>query len=75
MADLADMDVGGELRKARDEAGLSQEKLAEKAGITRVYVSQLENNLKSPTLDVFVRVCKAVKVQPSEMMARLERGK
>jgi transcriptional regulator with XRE-family HTH domain len=69
------MDVGGELRKARDEAGLSQEKLAEKAGITRVYVSQLENNLKSPTLDVFVRVCKAVKVQPSEMMARLERGK
>jgi hypothetical protein len=33
----------------------------------------LERDLKSPTLDVFARLCKAIKVLPSEMMARVER--
>lgn len=68
------MQVGDELRKAREEAGLSQEQLAGKADITRVYVSQLERNLKSPTLDVFMRLCKALKIAPSRMMARIEKG-
>jgi transcriptional regulator with XRE-family HTH domain len=73
LVDLKVMDVGGEIRKARDGARLSQEKLAEKAGITRVYVSQLENNLKSPTLEIFMRICTSLKVRASEMMARIER--
>ncbi len=67
------MDVGGELRKARDEAGLSQEDLAQKAKITRVYVSQLEQNKKSPTLHVFFRICKALHASPSKIIARIEK--
>lgn len=67
------MEVGDELRKARDEAGLSQEALAEKAGITRVYVSLLERNKKSPTLEVFQRLCDALQIAPSKFMARIEK--
>jgi transcriptional regulator with XRE-family HTH domain len=66
------MDVGKHLREAREAAGLTQTQLAEKADVHRTYVSMLERNEKSPTLDVFFRLCKALKVSPSKMMAHIE---
>lgn len=42
------------LRNARENAGISQEQLAERAGLHRTYISQLERGLKSPSLDVIV---------------------
>jgi transcriptional regulator with XRE-family HTH domain len=68
------MHVGVELRKAREEAQLSQEELAEKAGVSRVYVSLLERDKKSPTLDVYFRLCRALRLNPSELMARIEKA-
>src|SRR4051794_20172172 len=43
--------VGQELKAAREAAGLTQEKLAFKAGVDRSYISLLEHDHKSPTLD------------------------
>jgi len=57
----------------RKKAGLSQEELAERAGIHRTYVSLLERNRKSPTLDVLFRVCRALRVRASVVIARVER--
>ena len=48
------------LRAARAEAGLSQERLAFKAGIHPTYLSQLERGVKSPTLDVVAGLAKAL---------------
>ncbi len=48
--------LGEQLRAARLEADWSQEKLAEEAGISRNYVSLLELNRKSPTLDVLLAI-------------------
>ena len=64
--------LGDELRKARKDAGLSQEKLASKAGVHRTYVSLLERNLKSPTVDVLLRLCKAMGVSAAGVIARVE---
>ena len=66
--------IGDELKKAREKAGLSQEKLGFEADIHRTYVSLLERNKKSPTLAVLFRICKALKVQPSRIVARVERS-
>ncbi len=44
--------LGEELRAARLAANLTQEELADEAGISRNYVSLLELNRKSPTVDV-----------------------
>ncbi|HWE94306.1 MAG TPA: helix-turn-helix transcriptional regulator [Tepidisphaeraceae bacterium] len=66
------MRIGRELRRARESAGLSQEELGKKAEITRVYVSLLERDKKSPTLAVLSRICKALNVAPSELLARAE---
>ena len=64
--------LGTELRTARIAAGLTQEALADAAGVDRTYVSILERDLQSPTLDVFVRLCRAVQVKPSHMLAQIE---
>lgn len=66
--------LGDELRKAREAADLTQEQLSFAAEIDRTYISQLENNRKSPTVDVLIRICKALGVSASEVLARVERS-
>jgi transcriptional regulator with XRE-family HTH domain len=51
---------------------LSQERLADKAGIDRTYVSMLERDLQSPTVDMLIRLCRAMGVRASEVLARIE---
>ncbi len=67
--------LGDELRKAREDAEMTQETLSFAAHIDRTYVSQLERNLKSPTLDVLFRICDAVGVRASVLIARVERAR
>jgi transcriptional regulator with XRE-family HTH domain len=66
--------LGDELRKAREKAGLTQEELSFAAKIDRTYVSQLERNLKSPTVDVLLRLCTALGVPASRLIARVEKS-
>ena len=66
--------LGKELRKARMAVGLSQERLAFKAKVDRTYVSHLERDLKSPTLKVLFRLCKAMGISASKLIARVERA-
>ena len=65
--------LGDELRKARKAAGMSQEELSFEADIDRTYVSQLENDRKSPTVDVLLRMCKAMGTRASRIIARIEK--
>ena len=63
--------LADELRRARVAAGLSQEKLAAKAGISREYVNYLERGKRSPTVTVFVKICRALGEYPPEVLARM----
>lgn len=65
--------LGAELRKARIAAGMTQEELAFKAEISRNYVSLLELGEKSPTVQLLLRICKALGVRASTIIARVER--
>ena len=67
--------LGQELRKAREAAGLSQEQLAFEAGVHRTYVSLLERDKKSPTLAVLFRVCKALNISASQLIASVEKSR
>jgi transcriptional regulator with XRE-family HTH domain len=67
--------LGDELRKAREAAGLTQEEVAFRAGLHRTYVSLLERDRKSPTLDVLFRLCDAIGVKASELIRRVEEGR
>ncbi|MCA9125121.1 MAG: helix-turn-helix transcriptional regulator [Planctomycetales bacterium] len=52
---------------------MTQEKLAFEAGISRNYVSLLELNQKSPTVDVWLRICDALDVSAAGMIKRVQR--
>ena len=67
--------LGEELRTARTKAGLTQEELAFEAEISRNYVSLLELNQKSPTLDVLFRICEALKISAAELIGRVEQNR
>jgi len=60
--------VGKKIATLRHERGMSQTELAQKARITRGYVSQLERAMKSPTLEVFFRIAKALHCDPRDML-------
>jgi transcriptional regulator with XRE-family HTH domain len=67
--------LGDELRKAREAAGLTQEEVSFRAGVHRTYVSLLERDKKSPTLDVLFRICGALGLKASELIRRVERSR
>ncbi|WP_430317300.1 helix-turn-helix domain-containing protein [Pseudomonas nitroreducens] len=60
------------LRRRRKEAGLSQEKLAEKADIQRNYVSLLERGEYQPTIGVIFALALALSCSPSAFIAEVE---
>ena len=66
------MSLGSELRQARLNAGLTQERLASASKLDRSYISQLENDLKSPTVDTLVRLASALDIRASVLLARVE---
>ena len=59
-----------ELKKARLAAGLTQERLAAKARVSREYVNYVERGKRQPTVAVFVRLCKAMNQHPPDVLAR-----
>jgi transcriptional regulator with XRE-family HTH domain len=61
------------LVKERKSVGLSQEELAENAGLHRTYISQIERGLKSPTLIVFIKLAHALNLKASDLVAAIER--
>ena len=65
--------LGDELRRARTLAGMTQEQLSFRAGLSRPYISQLERDLTSPTLDTLFRICDALGISAQELVGRLER--
>lgn len=65
--------LGRELRKARQAVGLTQEQLALNARVDRSYLSELERDLKSPTVAMLFRLCDVLRVAPSSILSRVER--
>lgn len=64
--------LGRELRRARRAADLTQEQLAARAKVDRTYISDIENDKVSPTVDMLERLCAALGVRVSAILARIE---
>jgi transcriptional regulator with XRE-family HTH domain len=61
---------GKVLRDTRERAGLSQEALADEAGLDRTFIGMLERGKRQPTLETLFRIADALKVAPSTLVAR-----
>ena len=64
-------DFGKELRRLRLEAGYSQTKLSELAGITSGYISQLETGDKHPTLQIIRILSQQLDVKPNHLFIKI----
>ena len=62
--------VAQNLRRLRQDRGLSQEELADLAGLNRNYVGMVEREENAPTVDTLEALAKALKVAPEELVAR-----
>jgi transcriptional regulator with XRE-family HTH domain len=56
------------LRQFRNERGLSQRSLAEKAGISREYLARLETGRQDPTLSTLEKLAKALRVKVARLI-------
>jgi putative transcriptional regulator len=63
--------IVGRVRDLRARAGLTQEQLAEKVGVTRVTINCLENGVYAPSLELALRLAKFFRA-PVEDIFRLE---
>ena len=56
------------LLRERQEREWSQQELADRAGIDRKTVNRIENLHFSPSMETFLRLCNAMKVQAHEVL-------
>jgi transcriptional regulator with XRE-family HTH domain len=59
--------LGRNIRRIRDNAGLSQEEVAFRAGLNRAYLSDVERGTRNPTVRVAGRIASALGVEPAEL--------
>jgi transcriptional regulator with XRE-family HTH domain len=55
-------DIGSFIRTQREAAQVSVRQLAEKAGVSNPYLSQIERGLRKPSADVLNQIAKALRV-------------
>lgn len=60
--------LGDAIRQCRTQAGLSQEKLAEKAELHPVYIGKVERGEQWISLHALLRVAKAIGVKASALI-------
>jgi transcriptional regulator with XRE-family HTH domain len=62
MASLNVGNLGGYLREQRRSAQLSLRQLAEAAGVSNPYLSQIERGLRKPSADILQQLAKALRI-------------
>ena len=63
--------LGDAVRTQRKRLKMTQEKLAEKTGLSVVFLSLLENGHRTISVDALLRIAKALGVRATELMSGL----
>ncbi len=67
---LEPVDVGAFIREQRHLAELSLRRLAELAGVSNPYLSQIERGLRKPSAEILLQLAKALQVSAETMYVR-----
>lgn len=63
-------DIGSFIRSQREAAQVSMRQLADKAGVSNPYLSQIERGLRKPSADVLNQIAKALRVSAEVLYVR-----
>lgn len=66
--------IGRRIRQIREkrikgDKKMTQEELALEAGLNRAYIGYIERGERNPSTDTLVKIAKALKVSPKELLA------
>lgn len=63
---------GDVVRAVREQRGWSQERLAAEASLHRTYIGSVERGERNITLSSIWKIAKALRLEPSALLARVE---
>ena len=69
--DIKEM-IGARIAKIRSKKGMTQEKLADKMGISSKYLSSIERGKENPTLKTFISMSEALNVDLGEFFINIQ---
>ena len=61
--------LGWRIRFFRKEKGLTQEQLAERAGLSASFVGHIERGSRIASLETVMRLCCALEITPNDLLA------
>ena len=61
-------EIGNRIRKYREESGLSQKQLADAINVSNSRVSNWEQGINRPDVEIIADICRALNVSPSELL-------
>ena len=64
------MDLGKKIKQMRNRKSLTQEELADRCELTKGYISQLENDLTSPSIATLMDILSALGTNPAEFFRK-----
>ncbi len=67
------MNIGTLIRKYRKKQKLTLKTVAEMASISEGFLSQVENNVNSPSVDTLMRICNAIGVEAGSLISQVNK--
>ncbi|MCD7036061.1 XRE family transcriptional regulator [Metabacillus sp. GX 13764] len=67
------MQIGKKIKNLRVQKGLTQEELGERTDLSKGYISQLERDLSSPSLETFFSILEVLGCKPNDFFNDEER--
>ncbi len=62
------MNLGENIKRARERAGITQVVLAEKLNVNQMAISRWENNNRTPSAVTFGEICRAIGASADELL-------
>ena len=60
--------LGKNVRRIRESKEWSQDKLADRSGLHRTYISGIERGVRNPTIEIVSIIALALEVSPSHLL-------
>lgn len=66
------MNLGPLIRRHRKERKLTLKAVSEKAGISEGFLSQVENNVNSPSVETLINICNSIGVNAGDLLNQIK---